>query len=186
METFFHFLKFIDNHLLKGIFISVLILILFRKYFKKIDTVTSFKILKYLLVSYSILSLTFILTSFFVKDYTNPMLLFINRLTNPYKTIVGLMLILHVCLPLFLLSKWLSKKTSFILTISFLINLEWLFNSYVVHIITMHREYVTGKPFSSNFLPFQHELIILLEGFLLGLVLLFLGNFSRLHRSIKE
>jgi hypothetical protein len=52
-------------------------------------------------------------------------------------------------------------------------NLGWLFESFVIHLTSIHRDYEGDR---NAFLPFDGELIIFGKGFLLGIAALFIGN----------
>lgn len=173
MEQFIELLSFIDDHFIDGIFISVLLIIIVRKFFKSIKTQNALTILSYLMIFYSLLSIIYLILISVVKVDSELYASFINRANGIYKSIYILMLFSHSFLPLLLLFKKLRSKIYLVLFIAIFMNLGWLFESFVIHSTTIHRDYEGDR---NAFLPFDRELIIFGKEFLLGIAALIIGN----------
>jgi hypothetical protein len=173
MELFIELLSFIDDHYIDGIFVSVLLIIIVRKFIKSIKTGTALEIISYLMVFYCLLSIICLFLISVVKVDSELYASFINRATGIYKLTYILMLLAHSFLPLLLLFKKFRSKLYLVFFIALFMNLGWLFESFVIHLTTIHRDYEGDR---NAFLPFDGELIIFGKGFLLGIAALFIGN----------
>jgi membrane-associated HD superfamily phosphohydrolase len=182
MNQFIELLSFIDDHFIDGIFVSVLLIIIVRKFFKSIKSQTALDILSYLMVFYCLLSIIYLFLISIVKVDSNLYASFINRATGIYKLTYILMLVAHSFLPLLLLFRKFRTKIYLVFFIALFMNLGWLFESYVIHITNFHQEYGENR---NAFLPFDRELIILGKGFLLGILALIIGNIKE-HRLVKN
>jgi hypothetical protein len=172
MEIYFKIWGLIGTHLIKGIFISVLVIMLARKFFKKnIDFNNALSIIKWILIFYAILNLTsFVVLVFLINGYS-----FWNEATGPYNFAYWLML-LGSFSPFFLFFKKVGRKVYFILLVAILTNIGWLFESFVIHIISFHRDYSGDVNSLALLLPFNHELVAITEGFFLGCLVIIIGN----------
>ncbi|GAA4056457.1 hypothetical protein [Flavobacterium chungnamense] len=173
MKPFIELLSFIDDHFIDGIFVSVLLIIIVRKFFKSIKTQNALTILSYLMVFYCLLSIIYLILISVVKVDSELYASFINRATGIYKLTYILMLVAHTFLPLLLLFKKFRSKLYLVFFIAIFVNLGWLFESFVIHLTTIHRDYEGDR---NAFLPFDSDLIILGKGFILGIVSLIIGN----------
>ena len=182
MELFIELLSFIDDHFIDGIFVSVLLIIIVKKFIKSIKTQAALEIVSYLMVFYCLLSIIYLILISIVKVDTELYASFINRATGIYKLTYILMLVLHSFLPFLLLIKKFRSKLYLVFFIALFMNLGWLFESFVIHLTTIHRDYEGDR---NAFLPFDRELIIFGKGFLLGIVALIIGNIKE-HRVLKN
>jgi len=182
MELFIELLSFIDDHFIDGIFVSVLLIIIVRKFLKSIKTGTSLEIISYLMVIYCLLSIIYLFLISVVKVDSELYASFINRATGIYKLTYILMLLAHSFLPLLLLFKKFRSKLYLVFFIALFMNLGWLFESFVIHLTTIHRKFDDDR---NAFLPFDSDLIIFGKGFLLGIVALIIGNIKE-HRLVKN
>ncbi len=184
MDTFNTIISLFNQHLIRGIFISVLLIVIVRKFYKKIDTQNSIRIVKWLLITYSTgVVLNFLLFLIFSEDSGN-YLDFWDRAKGPYFVAYWAMFIAS-CSSLLLFSKKLSGSIYFILFLSILMNFGWLFESYVIHITSIHRDYVPINSYRA-YLPFDHELLIVFKGMILGIASLAVGNLVHLTKKKKE
>lgn len=172
-EIFTEFLKFISDFLIKGIFISILLIILIKLIFKnKIETVLSTRIIKWIIIIYSFGVLVSTILMFIfppTEKYA-----FLERATGPYWWAYWLMLSMNSIIPLILLNNKIGRNIYFLLTISFLMNIGWLFESFVIHMTSLHRDFVTES--YNPYLPNNRELLIIFRGLILGIILLIAEN----------
>lgn len=172
IDTFIEFIKFIGDNLIKGIFISVL-LVIFITFISKNKTEIDFsiKIIKWIIIIYSfgVLIGTLLLCIFkHSEKYT-----FLERATGPYWWAYWLIFTMNSIIPLFLLNKRIGKNIYFLLFITVLMNIGWLFESFVIHITSLNTNYITEN--YNPYIPNSGEILILMNGFILGIVLLIIG-----------
>ena len=167
----------ISNYLIKGIFISVLVIICSRKIFKKnFDTRNAITIVRWILLCYSILALVyFLLCVLLPTDLNTYSSYFRERATGPYSFAFWTMQ-LTAFLPLVLFFKNLSNKIYMILMLAILVNIGWLFESFVIHLTIMRRDYSGETGGFKAYLPFNKELMIVLQGLVLGVLTFIVGN----------
>jgi hypothetical protein len=173
IETFTDFLKSISDYLIKGIFISILLIIFIKLISKtKIETVLTTKIIKWVIIIYSFGVLVNTILMFIfppTEKYA-----FLERATGPYWWAYWLMVSMNSIIPLILLNKKIGRKTYFLLIISLLMNVGWLFESFVIHMTSLHRDFVTES--YNPYLPNNRELLIIFRGLIFGIVLLIVEN----------
>lgn len=183
VDKFAEFISFIGHNLIQGIFISVLSLILIKLIVKeKVETFFSSQILRWIIIFYSfgaIISTILLLTFEHSKEYA-----FLNRATGPYWWAYLLMLITNCVLPLILIKNKIGKKLRILFIIALLMNLGWLFESFVIHITNLHRDYATEN--SNSYLPNEREVKILVRGFYIGILTLILGNGYKKWNTIRK
>jgi hypothetical protein len=180
MELFFKILGLVGTHLIKGIFISVLVIILARKFFKKIDFNSAISIIKWILIFYAILNLaSFVILVFSINSNS-----FWKQATGPYN-FAYLLMLLGSFSPLFLFFKKLNRNVYFILLVAILTNIGWLFESFIIHTISFHRDYSGNVNGLALLLPFNHELVAITEGFFLGCLAIIIGNLPFLRKKEK-
>ncbi|MCO5947059.1 hypothetical protein [Mucilaginibacter flavidus] len=181
MEIYFKIWGLIGTHLIKGIFISVLVIILARKFFKNIDFNNALSIIKWILIFYAILNLaSFVVLVFLINGYS-----FWNEATGPYNFAYWLML-LGSFSPFFLFFKKLDRNVYLILLVAILTNIGWLLESFVIHIISFHRDYSGDVNGLALLLPFNHELVAITEGFFLGCLVIIIGSLPIFKRAKGE
>ena len=182
IETYTEFLKSISDYLIKGIFISILFIILIKMISKdKIETVLSTKIIKWIIIIYSFGVLINTILIFIFPQTEKYAIL--ERATGPYWWAYWLMLIMNSIIPLILLYPNIGRKKSILLIISLLMNIGWLFESFVIHITNLHRDFITED--YNPYLPNNRELNIILNGFVLGIILVVIENIIK-KRQKKE
>lgn len=94
------------------------------------------------------------------------------------------MLIANCVLPLILLNKKTGKKLRILFIIALLMNLGWLFESFVIHITNLHRDYMTEN--DNTYLPNEREIEILMRGLYIGIFTLILGNGFKKWNEIRK
>jgi len=187
VTTFIEIIGFINTYFIKGIFVSVIVIILTNKLFKNnFDTKNAVSIIRWVLLSYSILILVYFLLLIFLPVnsdiYSSS---FRERAMGPYKFAFWLVTLGSI-LPLILFFKNLGNNVYFILAITILMNLGWLFESFVIHLTSMEREYVGKVNGVKAYLPFNRELMIVLQGLLLGILTMVIGNLSFLRKNTSR
>ena len=182
IESYTEFLKSISDFLIKGIFISILLIIFTKMISKnKIETVLSTKIIKWIIIIYSIGVLVNSILMFIFPPIEN--YAFLERATGKYWWAYWLMLSMNSIFPLILLNPKIGRKISFLLIISLLMNIGWIFESIVVHVTSLHRDYITQD--NNPYLPNNREFNFILYGFLLGIILVVIENISKKRQKTE-
>jgi len=102
---------------------------------------------------------------------------FVNRATVPYYLSFIAITISSLVLPFFLLINRIGQKVWLILFLSVLMNLGWLFESFVIHVTSIHQDIVgVPNPSYESLLPYKREVDVIYKGVILGLVI-FISNF---------
>lgn len=168
MKTFNDIIFLFDHHLINGIFISTLVILLVRIFLKKLNSPIALNMIRWLLIVYAIGAvLSFVIPLVFIKD--SDYSVFWQRITGEHGYSYWLMIIVSIS-PFLLLSKKLGHHIYFILFLSLLVNMGWLFESFVIRITSLHRDY------SDRYLPWNRELIIALKGLIVGIIAVVIGN----------
>jgi hypothetical protein len=177
MEILAAVLNLYYNHLIKSIFISLLLIILVRQFFKKVDTETAITIIKWILIVYSagVILRLMIFAIFFIQsgDFS----VFSERAIGPYWYVYSLIILVSI-LPLLLLNNKLANKTFFILFLTIFINIGWLFELVIIHFANIQGDNIN----SANF-PDSGELFILIKGLTFGVILLVIGNLINSNKN---
>jgi hypothetical protein len=169
-------IAFIGNFLVKGIFIGVLIVGLSRKLFKtKFDTQHAVHIIKWVMLTYSVLVVIFFLLLFLVPANSGEFISLTVQATGHYSWAFWLM-ILGSILPLMLFFKKSAYNIYLLFTLGIFMNIGWLLESMVIHTTIIERDYPREISGFKAILPFDRELIILLKGLIFGIVALLIGN----------
>ncbi len=167
------FMTFIEDNLIRGIFVSVLLIILAKYFFhNRINTLISVKVIKWIIIIYASINLISIIFSLFAEH--SDIHIFSERATGAYWWAYWLMLIMNCVFPLLLLNKKFGNKIHFLFFTALLMNIGWLFESFIIHITSIHRDYMPNE--YNPYLPNKSETLILIKGFLLGSVLLLIEN----------
>lgn len=182
IETYTEFLKSISDYLIKGIFITLLLIIIIKIISKnKIETVLSTKIIRWIIIIYScgVLVNTILIFIFApTEKYA-----FLERATGTYWWAYWLMLSMNSIIPLIFLNNKIGRNIYFLLIISLLMNIGWLFESFVVHMTSLHRDYITEG--YNPYLPNKREFTIILNGFVLGIILTVVENILKKRQKIE-
>ena len=94
------------------------------------------------------------------------------------------MLFMNCTFPLILLNKRIGKNIYIILLVTLLMNWGWLFESFVIHITSMHRDYAQSD-YPNHFISIR-EVELLIKGFFVGVFALIIGNGIHWFRSLKR
>jgi hypothetical protein len=175
MDTFIEILQVITNNLIRGIFISVLFVIIIARFFKSLDTKYAFNILQWLIISYAIAGIILMFMQLITQGLSS-----FTRATGPYWFAYWIIILGSCIFPFALLFRKFANKKYFILLVAVIINLGWLFESFVIHVTTIHRDYLPPSDNNDSFitylLPFKRELIVVTKGLLLGIFVILAGN----------
>ena len=181
MEGYNYIISLITEYCIRGIFISVFVILVFEKIFgEKLDADFGITVIKWIIITYSILSLTSFVLCFGLTEESQ--FTFISRMLGPYLLVYWTMFVLNSVLPFLLLYNKVGRKKILVFMISVVMNLGWLFESFIIHTTMMHRDF-------DNFgykmlLPFDRELALIYRGIFIGVILLFLGNIPRVLKVI--
>lgn len=157
-------LDFFCAFFIRGIFISVLVILFARRSFgNRIETDISMQIIRWIMLVYSFGVIISFILLIILEDRQE----YLSFLKEPYALSV---LIANSIVPLALLIKKLGGRTFYILLISVLINYGWLMESFVIHVPSILRGDYT------SFLPYKNELLNLTKGVIIGLLTLIIGN----------
>jgi len=186
METFAAIVSAIAGNLIKGTFISVLVIIIAKRFFNRnIGFNNAVNIIKWLFIGYGILSVIYYAVFIFWINSNVEFSTAWRPAEDKYKFAFWLMALGSIS-PLFLLIKKLGSKLYFILLISILVNIGWLFESLVVHLVSIHRDYSGDSGGLATLLPFDYELIAIEKGFAIGMLAIVLGNLPFFNRKKKK
>ena len=156
-------------------FISVLFVIIIARFFKSVDTKHAFNMLRWLVISYTI-AIGFATLIQLITGASS-----FTRATGPYWFTYWVMLVGSCIFPFTLLYRRFANKKYFLLLVAVIMNLGWLFESFVIHVISIHRDYLPPSEQSNSLitylLPFKREIIIMTKGLLLGIFVILTGNF---------
>jgi hypothetical protein len=166
MEVLYLLISFINGLFIKSLFISILSIMLVGKVLKT-DTRKAFVITKALILIYAGLNI-----SSYVITYFSPAIMdsFLVRTTGPYKFAYYLMTVSNTILPLLLLFKRLGRNKYVLLILSFLMDIGWIFELFIIYSTDLHRDN-TLTPLSFNFLW-----LMLLNGIFIGSVIYAIGR----------
>ncbi len=173
IDYFTEILKFIDVHLIKGLFISVIIIILSKLISKnKINTNIAKDILKYIIITHALVMIIYTLV---LLIFPQPGIGPVNRLTGPYWYAYYILYSSNAVLPLSLLNKKLANNLYIILMISVLINIGWIIESFAMHLADSR----------SGYLPYKSEISIFVNQLIIGVLLLVVGNIINKRNNWK-
>jgi hypothetical protein len=173
LELYYSFVGIVGGYLLRGIFISVIIVWIAKLFIKHINIVYTKLILKWIMIGYAglcIFQLILLLSFVEIGDS------FIESVTGEFWFSYWLMWSANTILPLILLFKRIGDKLIFLLLVAILMNSGWLFESFVIHVTSFHRDYPSDYKMNDWLLPRSSEVYNIINGFVLGIVVLIAGN----------
>ncbi|MBL4678026.1 MAG: hypothetical protein JKY70_17740 [Mucilaginibacter sp.] len=133
----------------------------------KTDPHNALEIIRWILIVYGLLNICEVFMGWYSS--TN-MLFYFGRATGQYWYIFYIQIIPNTILPLLLFFKKLGRNKYVLLTVSFLINLSWLFELISIYAVNTHKEYTVAQN-ANNYLWF-----LLLKGLLIGGIIYAVGN----------
>jgi hypothetical protein len=168
MELFGDILKFVNDNFIRGIFVSILIILFTKAFFKKLDVLIATRIITFLILFYSVFTILFyaILLLFKINlEQFN----FIERAVGPYKYTYWFMIITNIFFPLLLFFKKINSKLILLLLISILMNIGWIYESLV---ILMSSEYTNIFNINDCYISIYSLSI----AFMKGIIIVIIGN----------
>lgn len=181
MDAYFDLVYWLNGALIRGLFISVLVVILFHWVLSdKVNTERASKIICWIILLYGIAALISQLLMFLMppsEDYLW------SRATGPYWWAFWIMIISHTVLPLTLLIIKSRRTIYFLFFLSLIMNAGWLFESFVIHVTSMHSGYITET--YNPYLPNRTEQLIMLKGFVVGIVILIAANAGMIFSKLR-
>jgi hypothetical protein len=185
MGFYLKLLDIIGQYYINGLFMSVVVIIAAKRLLSNyIETKISISILKWSVISYCSFGVISFLANI-MFNHNSGISAFSERATGPYWWAYWIMVLSHLVAPLTLIIKKLGERIYFVLFISLVMNLGWIFESFVVHMTSLHRDYLpaTNTISMENWLPYSREWKTIWWGILFGGFLLILGNFVSKFRS---
>lgn len=153
-------------------FISILFLIGTGYISKKINIQLPLDILCWIMIAYSSLGLLSIIIG--IATYES----YLDRATGPYWRSYLIMLSSSTLLPFVLLNQKIRSKKFLVFIISIIINSGWLFERFVLGMVSIHRDYMPPGSEDTSLLSvfsfFPSDLIPI--GICIGLLTLIAGN----------
>lgn len=148
-----------QSYFVNQAFLATLLLITLNNIWKRIEIETPLLIVKYVLIIAGLIATTqFFYYLFFDLESEDNSLTFINRATGSYKGFYIFMLFSSTLLPILLFIKKFGSNKYFILLISFLINIGFWFERFVIIVTSLHRGHLPST--WSMFYPTWVELFI--------------------------
>jgi hypothetical protein len=175
------------SNFLMGSFMSVLVIILARRVFKgKVETQNAIVIIKWLLIAYAFFQVVFWLVEFvynYFSQVEHIQYAILERATGPYAWAYWFMCICNIILPFTLLVKRLGRNVFYLLLVTLLMNFGWLMEAYAIHTTSIERDYVVDN---RAYFPSYHEIIILSQGVIVGIITLLIGHFVNKRRLLTS
>lgn len=133
----------------------------------------SINIIRWILISYGLLTLLYYLTEIFIASYSGvEYLQWQVRATGSYWFAFWIMLLSNTIIPLVLTVRKFKHNLNILIAVSILMNMGWMYELFVIHITNAHREYVTdGKGFQ-----YWNEISVLLSGIVVGAIITIAAN----------
>ena len=181
LEVLHGVITFLDKHIVDGVFISVGVILFARFFLKSLDTRYALSLIAWFLFSFACLGILNCFTILLTLDNELIESAYFVRAKGPYKVFYFVMLG-STFLPMLLLIKNLRKRILVVLAIAILMNIGWLFESFVIHTTSMHRDY-DSEGWLHDLLPRYREGIIFLKVIFVGVIVLILGNLIARRQS---
>lgn len=181
MGDIFKVLSLIDGFLLRGIFVSVIIILVAKLVLRNTISIgLSLNIIRITLIIHSVVYIILFITSLLNNSTDN---IFWTRALGPYWWAYWIMMTFNSLLPLTLLIRRLGNNNIYLLSISILMNIGWIFESFVTYITNMEREYLNSD--YNPYLPTSAEISVLINGLILGIFILLIGNLITMKKNKK-
>jgi hypothetical protein len=133
MKTVFDFVFALGNHLMNVSFVFTFCLLLIHLFFKKTDLTTAKNRVRWFLIIYSV-AVTLNLV-YFLMTHNQDDVIFIKRITGPYKFSYLLMLLANTILPLFLFIRKIGTNIYCIVLLTLLMNLGWIMEYIIMNML---------------------------------------------------
>lgn len=185
LDLYRNFIGIIEDYLIRGIFISVLI-VWIATFFKGIHSENAKSIFKWVIIGYASLVIANYIM-FFAEYWFGGVEFsgfgFEGGASIEYWLFFWVMVLANTLFPFILLFRKVGNKIIFLLFVAVLMNFGWLFEWFVVVVTSFHRDYLTegGDLKFSQLFPYSNW-IYLLRGLIVGIVVLIVGNLLSRNR----
>jgi len=177
-------LNLIDDYLIKGMFISVLVVVLNRVISKNRETyANAIKIVKNVLIANAVFTLNYFMIDTFFSE-TDVYSGILNRATGPYWFFFWIIFSTRSIFPFALLHDKLGANIYFIFFLAVFMNTTWLFESYTVHMAGMTPVYIHDA--NAGNLPYPNDVANVVRGVIFGTLAIIIGNVVRLRKLQKS
>lgn len=166
MDILYLLTGFINAIFIKGLFISVLSIMIVGRILKA-DTRIAFAIIKWIVIVYGAINIVYY---YMVSFFSAEMVSFNERAVGPYSFAFYLMLVPNTVLPLLLLFKKLGRNKYVLLALSLLMNMGWMLELLTIYTTDFYIDNIHKLP-SLNILWF-----IVLKGVFIGAVIYAIGR----------
>lgn len=184
MDVYIDIIYRINGIFIKGLFISILTILIFGLFLKgRANTKLAAIIVRWIMIVYCSMALIGQLLIFFMPSSEEYAIS--NRATGPYWWAYWLMMISHSVLPLILLSIYRRFNLWFLLCLSLIMNLGWLFESFVIHTTSIHMDFAPWESDNNPYLPSPIERMVIIKGFIIGLIIMVFANAKGLLQRFK-
>ncbi len=175
MNTFIEILQVITNNLIKGIFISVLFLIMTSHFFKNLDTKYSFSILRWFIIFGIANNTTLIILRIIKRSFSTS-----NEIKVFDWIIISIIMLVYCALLFILINRKFGKNKYFLLLVAILLNIGWFIKLYFTFLTPTYIDLLPLKYKSGSNAPYLQLLrlgsITLAKGLLLGIFVILAGN----------
>lgn len=173
----FFLFHFFDEIILKGLFFSVVIVLFSKQVVPSINISIQLQIIRICLIVLGSCSIYFLI-NFLLQKETNGIPIVANIIYNPaYKIMEWLTTIFRIVLPFSLLFNKLKNNVSYLLLVSILINLNWIFDLVIIHII---------QPEDLRFFPEHTPLFSFISGITFGLILTIISFIRNILNPVEN
>lgn len=188
MDLYNDFVGLLGDYLIRGIFISVLV-VWIATLFKRIDVHYSKSILKWIMIGYACLLMGYYALLFAESWYDGVAFSGFGleeEASVQYWLFFWFMMLANTLFPFILLVKKIGGKIIFLLLMAVSMNFGWLFEWFVVVVTTFHRDYVPGGwNFKVSLFPYNAR-TYLVSGLILGIVVVLIGNVISSYKRKKK
>jgi hypothetical protein len=171
MEDLLSIVRILADNLTKGMLASILTVLVICRIFRKVSLKQSLAPLRWFILFYAIMAILSIVYSYITVKFN------FDRATGPYWWSYWLMFTCTCVLPFLLLHKKFKHNIAFMLILSIIINLGWLFELYVILVTSLHRDYLPSSWPDGNYIWGTLYIfgVLALQGILVGLLSILIG-----------
>lgn len=171
MEDFLSIVRIVADNLTKGMLASILTVIIISKIFRKVSLKRSLATLRWFMLAYAIIAILSIAYSYITLKFN------FDRATGPYWWSYWLMFTCTCVLPFLLLHKKFRHNIAFMLILSVLVNLGWLFELFVILVTSLHRDYLPSSWPDGNYIWGTLYIfgVLAFQGIIVGLLSILIG-----------
>lgn len=162
----------------------ILTLLLIKAFLKEnLKLNGAFKIIKWIIIMYSIVNLISFLIGIFVFPDKSA---FLNRINGSYYFTYWIMLFSALVIPFSLLFKKAGEKPIVLLFISILMKIGWYFERYVLLMASYHRDFWTETETDWFNSPWSGFYLIWIQGVILALILVGITILTERHKRKQD